>query len=214
MLKILLLGKQKIENYKAIIESLSAVPIYLPYESPDLINPQDYDGLLVCGGNDVSPSYYGEEINGSVNIDEPRDKHELTIVNKFIEAKKSIMGICRGLQLLNVALGGSLIQDIDSKDIHKSTENGDRIHSVNATQGNIFYELYGGSFAVNSAHHQAIKDLGNGFIPCVRKGDLIEAIVHKSLPIIAVQWHPERLHLLNNVSDGTLLFKHFLSLCN
>ena len=113
---ILILANQKRENYANAIEASGGVATvkYLP----DL--DTNYDGLLLCGGNDILPSYYGQEINGACDFDPLRDKTEFELTKRFIDTGKPILGICRGLQLLNVALGGTLIQDLPNADFHRS----------------------------------------------------------------------------------------------
>ena len=113
-MKILLFGKGNLQNYINAIEGVGAEAIA---EYPPKID-HTYDGLILCGGVDIHPKWYNEEINGTVNIDEKRDASEFKLVQAFIDAKKPIMGICRGCQLLNVAFGGTLYQDIENSKEH------------------------------------------------------------------------------------------------
>ena len=212
--KILLSVNSKRENYINAVNNCDgiAIPQYCPEFSTE------YDGLILCGGNDINPGYYKEEINGSVNIDEKRDKAEFVLAEAFIEKKKPIMGICRGLQLLNVIFGGSLHQDISNAKEHSSFSNYDLVHNVFASKGSILYDMYGGEFSVNSFHHQAIKETGAGFDVMAIASDnkTIEGIVHRDFPIIGLQWHPERMcfdNLREDAVDGSLIFKYFIKLC-
>ena len=152
--------------------------------------PREADLLLLPGGGDVHPRFYGQQINGSTDIDEARDGRELALVDKFLRAGKPIVGICRGLQLLNVYLGGTLRQHIEG---HSQIDGVDRLHAINTAPG-LLRALYGARFTVNSAHHQAVETLGEGLqvLACAPDGTA-EAIAHKALPVFAVQWHPERL---------------------
>ena len=171
------------------------------------------DGLLLPGGGDLLPSLYGQSDQGSTNLDEERDLRELELCKKFMEAKKPILGICRGAQVLAVALGGTLRQHIER---HDGLPNGaDRIHET-WTAG-ILTGLYGPSCTVNSWHHQAVEQLPPECRILQLAGDgVIEAFDHRTLPILAVQWHPERLcgrFARPDAVDGLLIFRHFLSLC-
>ena len=142
--------------YIDAIEKLGAVAeaTYLPR-----INT-DFDGLILCGGVDVDPHRYGEEINGSEKIDYDRDAAEFALLKAYVEAGKPVFGICRGHQLINVFFGGSLYQDIPEAVLHKKQEKQDSVHAVRALSDSILQKLYGEHFFVNSAHHQAIKALG------------------------------------------------------
>ena len=127
------------------------------------------------------------------------------------------MGICRGLQLLNVFFGGSLYQDLPETSFHRGENHADVVHSVNAVPDSILGELYGETYAVNSTHHQAIKALGNGLRATVTwNGQYAEAIEHTQYPIFGVQWHPERMcykHEREDTVCGADLFKRFIELC-
>ena len=178
----------------------------------------DYDGLILGGGNDIDPAYYGEEINGAVNFDLQRDAAEFKLAKAFIDAKKPIMGICRGHQLLNVVFGGSLYQDIENAKEHSSFSDYDLIHTVNAKENTFISELYGESFTVNSIHHQAVKELGKDLevIMTSSDGKTVEGLKHKHLPIFSVQWHPERMcctRARNDTINGKTIFEYFINMC-
>ena len=210
--KILLSVNTKREFYVDAVNNCGgiAVPKYCPDVSTD------YDGLVLCGGNDINPTYYKEEINGSVNIDNDRDFCEFELVKAFIDKNKPIMGICRGCQLLNIALGGSLHQDIPNAKDHSSFSDYDLVHAVTAKNGSFIYDLYGDSFCVNSFHHQAIKVLADNLRVIMTAGDIIEGFEHESLPIFGVQFHPERMCFSQNrddTVDGAEIFEYFVNLC-
>ena len=212
--KILLSANTKKENYINAVEKCGAVAVceYCPEFS------DEYDGLILCGGSDIDPIHYGEDITYSVNIDEARDKAEFELFKKFVEVKKPIFGICRGCQLINVALGGSLYQEISNAKEHSSFGNGDLVHKVCATEKSVLSEIYGDEFFTNSAHHQAVKELGKDLsvIAFADNGKTVEAIMHKTLPIYAVQWHPERMCFENkrdDAVDGSKIFDFFIKLC-
>ena len=127
-----------------------------------------------------------------------------------------------GHQLINVALGGTLIQDIPEevpgltvhdKVYRKETE----IHPVTAKEGSLLHRLFGGSFSTNSFHHQAVKDCGSGLIPtAVTEDGIIEAVEHEGKPILGVQWHPERMtgEERTDLVDMKPLFDYFIRLCS
>ena len=151
----------------------------------------DFDSLLLCGGVDIAPEYFGEALleGSNVEIDPERDEFELNIIKQFIALKKPVYGICRGIQIINVAFGGSLWQDMPSQLglSHNSPDTGGTLwHDVLMADGRIL--------SVNSYHHQAIKELGNGLV-CLGKAPdgIVEAVRHRELPVSAVQWHPERM---------------------
>ena len=210
--RILLSGKARIENYINAVEAVGGVAVaeYLPKIDTG------YDGLILCGGNDIDPRYYGEEIDGSVNIDKQRDENELALFRAFVEAGKPVLGICRGFQLINIYFGGSLYQHIPEHVLHGRGEMGDGRHAVFAVSDSILGKLYGTEFYVNSAHHQALKVIGDGLRVTATWGDKYpEAIEHTTLPVLGVQWHPERMSLAE-AREGTVsglpLFERFLQM--
>ncbi|HWQ58580.1 MAG TPA: gamma-glutamyl-gamma-aminobutyrate hydrolase family protein [Clostridia bacterium] len=152
------------------------------------------DALLLSGGDDVAPKYFGEEVlNASVNIDVPRDEFEMRLIPAFMKRKKPILCICRGIQILNIALGGDIYQDLVEQCgfVHM---NRDIRHPVYAEPGTLLFELFGKEFRTNSTHHQAVRRLAPGFKIAARSAEgVIEGIEHESLPIYACQFHPERL---------------------
>ena len=212
--KILLSAKTKKENYINAVEKCGGIAVCECF--PEFSD--DYDGLILCGGSDIDPKYYGEDITESVNIDQERDEIELNLFRKFAEAGKPILGICRGCQLINIALGGSLHQNISNADKHSSFADYDLIHKIQVKESTLLHDLYGKEFYVNSFHHQAIKIPGKDVdvIAIAYDGTTVEAIKHKELPIYAVQWHPERMCFENkreDTVDGSKIFQFFIDLC-
>ena len=153
-------------------------------------DPRDCAGLLLPGGGDIDPALYGQENLGSVGIDEERDRRERELFEFFLAQKRPIFGVCRGCQLINVLLGGTLHQDIPG---HRDEHDDNFLHASRA-EDPLLISLYGKHFQINSTHHQAIDRLGEG-LRAVQWADdgTVEAVRHDSLPIFAVQWHPERL---------------------
>ena len=201
-------------NYIAALEAAGAETAAGYCPPPDL----SCGGLLLGGGADIDPGHYGEPPNGSLDIDNARDMAELTLIQSFMRAGKPIFGICRGSQLINVALGGSLIQHLLSSQKHTAEGGPDLVHGVIADEMGIAGRLFGGQFAVNSSHHQAISRLAPGLIETARSEEdgMTEAFEHENLPIFGVQWHPERMcldHLRPDTPDMLPLFEYFVSLC-
>ncbi len=178
----------------------------------------DYDGLLLCGGSDIDPMYYGEEMNGTKGVDKARDEIEFALLKAFVEAGKPVMGICRGLQLINIFFGGNLHQHLTNAEVHTKTAEGDKVHRVVAVEGSIAEKLYGTEFSMNSNHHQGVNKLGEGLkiTMLADGGATVEGIEHTSLPIFAVQGHPERMCFAQrreDTVDGSEFFKHFVRMC-
>ena len=181
-------------------------------------SPDQYDGLLLPGGCDVNPARYGKEPIPQEIIDDDQDALQFDVLARFLEAKKPVLGICRGHQLLNVAFGGTLIQDLPGAEKHKSLPSGeDNVHPVRAERNSFLYRIYGSGFRVNSSHHQGVDVPGKGLRGVLYAEDgVTEAIEHDSLPVWGVQWHPERmcfLHQRDDTVDGSLIFRFFLEQC-
>ena len=211
--KILLSVNSKRDNYIEAVNNCGGIAV--PQYCPDVST--EYDGLIICGGNDIDPAYYNEEMNGSVNIDSKRDMAEFALAKAFAKEKKPIFGICRGCQLLNVAFGGNLYQDISNASEHCSFSDYDLVHKVTVKKDSFLHKMYGAEFSVNSFHHQAIKEPGEGFdVVATADYTTIEGIIHKELPIFGVQWHPERMCFANkreDTVDGSEIIKFFIKLC-
>ena len=159
------------------------------------------DGLILQGGADVSPQAYGEEpLRPEWSGDPVRDAYELELVHEFMEAGKPILGICRGMQLLNVAFGGSLYQDLRTQRpetaSHESGQYDRHAHGVHFTEGGQMSAWFGGLAGgqVVSIHHQAVKRLGRDLVveATSHNDDVVEAIRWTGSSFICgVQWHPE-----------------------
>ena len=213
MKKVALAGTESLTNY---IDALKENDIEV-IATLDVDEAIKCDGLLLPGGGDIDPVYYGEEMNGSDEPDRELDKAQRDILDAFVKAKKPILGICRGMQLINVYFGGSLHQDLVTRDIHTRKNGNDSIHSVKSVEeGNLFEKFYGKTFNINSAHHQGTKKLGKGLKEVLRSDDgVCEAVIHEELPIIATQFHPERMSYKQRRDDavvGEEIFKYFKSL--
>ena len=171
--------------------------------------PETADALLLTGGGDIHPRFYAQPIAHATDIDEARDLRELALTRAFAVRGAPIFGICRGLQVINVAFGGTLHQHIDG---HGQADGADRLHET-YTDDALLRSLYGARFTVNSAHHQSVDRLGAGLHAIQWADDgTVEALRHKTLPIFAVQWHPERLcgtFAHHDAVDGALVLRAF-----
>lgn len=179
-----------------------ALPILLPISegSSAAEYVQKVDGLVLAGGQDVSPLLYGEEPSLKLGPVSPeRDAFELEIIKEAWKEKKPILAVCRGLQILNVAFGGSLYQDLSEfpklevQHVQKSLPD-QGVHSIFTEKGTWTHKVFGSKYPVNSYHHQAIKELADEFKPVAwSKDGLIEAFETKddSRLAVGIQWHPE-----------------------
>lgn len=171
------------------------------------------DGLVLQGGADISPRAYGEEpLQPEWAGDPVRDRFEIALVHAFTAARKPVLGICRGAQLVNVALGGSLHQDIPR---HRTGDYDAHEHAVRFEPGSALERLYGspGPHRVVSIHHQAIKRLGHGLrVEARAEEDGVVEAVRGTGPgyLCAVQWHPEFHGTRPGLLDGGALLDEFL----
>ena len=208
------------------IRSGGALPVILP-DLDDVAalveGAERLDGLVLTGGADVSPRSYGEEpLREAWAGDAERDAYEIGLLRAFLEMGKPVLGVCRGHQILNVAYGGTLHQDLVEQDaashVHRDAEVYDRLeHPTRLVEGSWFAELYGVPEGVtNSVHHQGIKDLGAGLEIGARSDDgVIEAVRDPAKPFaIGIQWHPEWMeaHRPGDLAPAPLL-RAFLDAC-
>lgn len=172
-------------------------------------------GLLLPGGMDIDPGLYGGKRNGNIYFDRKQDDFEIKLVQLALKAELPILAIGRGMQLLNVVLGGTLFQDIGSEVLNASTHQTEanrspQMHRVVLRGGTRAIDILGKEVLVNSFHHQAIKDLGGNIaISGISTDGIIESIEYNRSDrwIVGVQWHPERV----NVTSMQPLFAEFFS---
>ncbi|MDE6960168.1 MAG: gamma-glutamyl-gamma-aminobutyrate hydrolase family protein [Lachnospiraceae bacterium] len=172
-----------------------------------------YDKLLLPGGGDMDPSWFGQKNLGSDSFDHALDKAQFALIDAFIRAGKPILGICRGLQLLNVYFGGDLIQDLPTAQRHRRLQE-DQTHPAQCEESSLLARLFGPSCLVNSAHHQGCGRSGRDLkVTQTAEDGVVEALEHLVRPnILGVQWHPERTSLLSSqesLADGNLLIRYF-----
>ena len=212
------------ETYLMALENAGADPVILPvYDSDETLRRyvQMCDGFVLPGGIDVNPLTYGEDPHPMLQGNRlDFDECELHLIRLILETKKPLLGICRGCQILNVAFGGTLYQDIvsmhEGAQLHSQTEltPGATSHRIKIEPGSVLEELYGSEMRVNSFHHQAVKDLGKGLKATARAYDgIIEAYEAVDYPfVLGVQWHPEQE---TNADKAAVLpiFKRFVEAC-
>lgn len=179
-------------------------PVVLPADTTWIDEPDDVldivDALLVVGGNDIDPTHYGQEPHASIGaISARRDAVELALVRRAVARDVPLLGICRGVQVLNVALGGTLDQHLaDTIDVspHRLSDSEFGMHEVATVPGTLAHRLVGDRLRVHSHHHQGIDRVGEGLVVSARADDgVIEAIEHPDRRFcIGVLWHPDAEH--------------------
>ena len=207
-------------NYAERIEFAGGIPILALTEKSAEEYAEMADGLLLSGGKDVQPGLYGQELKYDfVLTDEVRDSLEWKILKAFVDKKKPVFGICRGIQVMNAFFGGTLYQDIPNQlgGEHSKGVN----HALEIKKESILGTLFGESLIINSYHHQGLDKLGEGLAATAWSDagghKLVEAVEHETLPAWAVQWHPERMTGEDtnpmNCVDSMPMFEYFVNQC-
>ena len=183
-------------NYIRGVSLAGGVPVIAGEDAPEYL--QFCAGLLLTGGADVAPERYGAQPEtDTLHCDPRRDELEFALARRFLDAGKPVLAVCRGFQLLNVLLGGALIQDIP--EWGGPNHSGGAIHQVEIAEQSVLGTLLGREATVNSYHHQAVipETLAAGLHPSawqtVGERTIIEGFEHPQKLILAVQWHPERM---------------------
>lgn len=211
--------------YEKCITLSGGIPLLLPLfaDKSDLeVALNLVQGVLFTGGPDITPFIFNEEaIEGCGNISPERDKLEKDVYDIAFDKKLPILGICRGMQAVNVFSGGDIFQDINSQidfDVklkHCQEFKGSiPVHYVDVRENSLLYEILGDKkIKVNSFHHQAVRKLGNGFkIVGISSDGIIEAIEMENYKfLLGVQWHPELM--LENGEYSLNIFKAFIEAC-
>lgn len=208
-------------HYATAIIAAGAVPVLLSPEMDENMLEgclASLDGILLAGGNDMAPELYHQEPVAQLGEVNPvRDRFELQLVAKAFQKKMPVLGICRGVQSMNVAMGGTLYQDLPSQYrtsggnpplCHNQTRPDHYTsHAVSVTEGTLLHRLVQTqTLQVNSFHHQAAAKAADGLIiSAVASDGVIEALEHPGHPFfLGVQWHPERYY--DRAQDSAILF--------
>jgi putative glutamine amidotransferase len=180
-------------DYARGVLEAGGLPVHLPLDADPEMFVGRLDGILLSGGADIGPDRYGMAPETEDFPPEPqRDEFELRLLAGAAEEGIPVLGICRGLQMVNVFAGGTLHQHIPEHakfDLPTATLS----HPVEFTEGSTLAGLYGTSLKVNSLHHQTVDRVGDKLKVTASAHDTVEGLEHESLPILAVQWHPEML---------------------
>ena len=187
--------------YVDAIRRAGGVPVLVPHSADDWDSVLAMaDGVLVTGGADIHPSEYGgnSEHPNLTKIDRERDKSELVLMEKLVSGDPiPTLAICRGMQMMNVAMGGSLtehVADLHPEDIHRADDGGWTLQDVQVDPASRLAEIMeAADVSTTSGHHQAVKTLGKNLKVIAKAADgIIEALEHTELPwMMGVQWHPE-----------------------
>lgn len=210
------------QSYLRALEMLGALPVMIPLQMSDATLRgifERLDGLLLPGGEDVDPSRYGDERHPQLGpTDRERDRTELMLTRWALDAGMPLLGVCRGVQVMNVTCGGTLYQDIHSQrpDLEKHDffppkfERFRICHQISVPHDSLLARSLGKTHEVNSMHHQGIAKVGRGLRPvAVAEDGLIEALEAPQLPFfLGVQWHPEELAKTDQLSSS--LFYSFV----
>ena len=210
-------------TYTEAVEKAGGLAMILPFTQNQDVIPlvvEKADGFLFTGGMDVDPAFYGEKgIAGLGSANPDLDRFQMAVLHAVMACRKPVLAICRGIQLINVALGGSLFQDIPSQFSTPTLKHMQDVlsydvdHPVIIEPGSRLFELFGPAIMVNSRHHQSIKAIGRDLIITAKAPDgVIEAAQHKTLPMDLVQWHPELM--LRKNDDMLCLFESFIKRCH
>ena len=213
MKRVLIAGEpDKTVNYENAMRHLGI----LPETSLHVPSTAAYDGLILPGGGDIDPKLFGQLNHGSSAFDPVLDRLQMAVLNAFILDKKPVLGICKGMQLINIYFGGDMIQHLETSGGHEYVGK-DQLHGTAACKGSFLEKLYGEHLVVNSAHHQGVDVPGQGiaYVQFAPDG-VVEGLKHRYLPVLGVQWHPERLcfeHKRQGAVDGAALLAFFRDMC-
>lgn len=210
------------ENYMESVLRAGGLPVLLPHfadEETARAVLGTLDGLLLAGGGDVRPSCYGEQtLPACGEPDDQRDQFELLMIRGALELGMPIFGICRGIQILTVAMGGTLYQDIESQlgieKLRHSQEPpyGEPVHTVRFERGSLFARLTGAQeMRTNSMHHQCVREPGKRLVvEGLSEDGIVEAVrAADSEDVFAVQFHPE--YLSDHSEQAARLFEHLVA---
>ncbi|MGA8941901.1 MAG: gamma-glutamyl-gamma-aminobutyrate hydrolase family protein [Thermoactinomyces sp.] len=209
--------------YTDAVLQAGGIPLLLPYIADDQIIRHlslKLDGLILTGGGDIDPTLFDEEPHPNLGeIIPDRDDMEIALIEQFMAQNKPVFGICRGCQILNIALGGDMYQDILSQKqtMLQHSQRAPRnhaSHTITIMENTLLHSIYGkGLTKVNSFHHQAVRNIKPPFqISAVAKDGIIEAFESSEHEfVLGVQWHPEEM--VQKDTDAIKLFQAFVYAC-
>lgn len=176
-------------GYADRLAAAGALPLHVPARTDPVAVVARVDALVLTGGSDVDPALYGQAPPPDVRPDRVRDDRELALLAAALDRGIPVLAICRGMQLLNVHLGGTLVPHLTDHPL-----GGDGAHEVRFAAGSLLHGVYGPACSVNSLHHQAVGALGAG-LACVGHAPdgVVEAVELPGRDVVGVQWHPEQL---------------------
>lgn len=214
------------DDYVKSVEQLGGTPIVIPIVGNYKISLgiiEKLDGIIFSGGNDVNPKYYNEEAELEYkNLVHSLDELEINLYKKVLsETSMPILGICRGLQLINIVHGGTLFQEMRMGEYTKHTYSKEPVskdviaHDVSIKKDSLLFEIIGKkNIPTNSFHHQSIKELGEGLkINAISEDEIVEGIEGiEDRFLLGVQWHPEMLAPDDSINDeySRSIFKYFI----
>jgi len=211
------------KDYTNAVLKAGGIPMVLPYTVDDKVIAEislKLDGLLLSGGGDIDPTLFEEEPHpGLGEIVPERDEMEIALIGHFMAQKKPILGICRGCQILNVALGGDMIQDLgaqkpDSLQHSQRAPRSHASHMIQIREGSLLHSIYGQTeMKVNSYHHQAVRHAAPSLVATAYAGDGVVEGIESSQGgfVVGVQWHPECM--VSKHPEQLLLFQAFVQAC-
>jgi putative glutamine amidotransferase len=224
IIAIVTLYDEKLESYWMLpgyaqgLEEAGAAPVVLPLTSdPAALEryAHTFDGFLFPGGHDLAPSLYGEEPSEKCGTVIPqRDSMEQAFFPLALATRKPLLGICRGIQLMNVALGGDLYQDIKPFEHVPHNDHWGKIHTVTVRRDTLLSRILGqDTVLVNSQHHQAVDKVAPGLVLSALSEDgIVEGIEKPDAKFcLGVQWHPEWLSAADPAMQG--IFDAFVAAC-
>ncbi len=216
MEKIMIAGLQTADNnYAGLVDALKL----MGKESFISLCPEDADKAshIIFPGSfqDINPERWGAADEASNDINNDLDEAQWTIMDIAVENRKPVLGICRGMQLINVYFGGTLMQDMPFKEVHIKKEP-EQYHQLVISENSFMFDLLGPVTEVNSRHHQGVGCVGDNLrVSALWLGEMglvMEGIEHRELPIIGVQWHPESMYMEGTEKqkeDGRKIFDYF-----
>ena len=214
-------NRQFVANpYIQSVRYSGGLPLILPLVRSDALLDQYVSlcsGFLFCGGGDITPLLFGQEPqNGNGQTSITVDLFQIRLMKRVLASRKPVLAICRGMQILNAACGGTIWQDLSLAPGHtpdhmqKTVSHSEASHRIRTERGSLIREYFGPQFTVNSLHHQAINSPGTGINVSARaKGSTIAAIELEKHPFaVGVQWHPECMYRTS--PETRTLFREFV----